>query len=126
MLQLRWPRISLDLGQITLLAGLLILLAATIAFADLTVAKNAALAQKQAAQTKYDQAQTQRTLLQDDLNRAQRGDSIESDAQAQFNLYRRGVRIVLPAARPASSAAEGNQPVGPPYWGEWWKRLAEP
>jgi len=126
VLQLRWPRISLGRGQITLLAGLLIVLAATIAFADLTVAKNAALAQKQAAQGKHDQAQAQRALLQDDLNRAQRGDSVESDAQTQFNLYRQGVRIVMPAAKPAPSAAERDQPVGPPYWGEWWKRLIEP
>ena len=113
-----------DRSQLMLLAGVLVVLAAAIGFVNLAVARAAVVSELQAARAQTDQMEEQNQRLKDELARAQQGDNVGPRALDDFNMTRPGAVIVEP--EPLITPQPTVRPAGPPYWAEWWKRLAQP
>jgi hypothetical protein len=110
------------------LVVVVIVLVAGMSFANLGITKNAALATNRAAHAQHDEALEQRSLLGQALDAAQRGENIVPKAFDYFVLTPPGETTVL--VRPALAEESGSESKAlrsaPPYWIDWWQRLAQP
>ncbi|MCX6027710.1 MAG: hypothetical protein NT169_00185 [Chloroflexi bacterium] len=124
----RWWRFLPDRSQLMLLAGVLIAVVTTVGFVNLTIARSAVQAELRADQARVAQLLEQKLRLQDELARDQQGENVAPRAEEYFDRKPPDTTTVFPeaVATPDAAAGKRDQPSGPPYWAEWWKRLTQP
>ena len=106
------------------LIALTVLVAAvffTAGFIELTVARRQLEARHQQAQERVDLLRRQNTLLQVELGRSQRGESLPWQAWDMYGKVPKGVGVLEFA--PGSSGAEIVDKPETPIWTDWLKAL---
>ncbi len=106
------------------LIALVVLVAAvffTAGFVELTMARRQLEARHQQAQERVDLLQRQNTLLQIELDRSQRGESLPWQAWEMYGRVPRGTGVIQTAPDPSS--AETVDKPETPIWTDWLKAL---
>jgi cell division protein FtsB len=124
----QWRRFIPTGSQFIILGVVAVSLFAVVSFFNLTMTKGEALAKQAEAQIRLDLLKAQRQELEAALAQAQRGDHIESQARRYFNFSLPGETVIVlkRASAPVVAPAATSRTAAPPYWSDWWRRLANP
>ncbi len=119
-----WRSLQRALGQsrVILLAVLAVAIFFTAGFVELAVTRHSMMLQYQQAQARVERVQKQNTLLQIQLERAQRGELLPWLAWEMYGKLPKGTRGIQ-TEEPAPAPQTGpTQPTGP-AWQGWLKAL---